>query len=193
MDTAAQERSLINTSRVTVTVILGTVTMTFGALIAVFFYRSAAPKYWGHLQIPHLLWLTTALLLASSWTFEHARGRLEQHDQLGFHQWMRATFALAIGFLAGQVASWFLLLKGGLVLANNPHSWFIFLFTGLHGAHILGGLVGIGYLLWRTREPASGPRFQMYTRVISRGVGVCWHYLDFLWLVLFSLLLVWRR
>jgi cytochrome c oxidase subunit 3 len=193
LDPAAQERSLIYTSRVTVTVILGTVTMTFGALIAVFFYRSAGPKFWGPLQIPHLLWITTLLLLLSSWTFERAYHRLLKHDQTGFHRWMRWTFALAVLFLIGQVASWFLLLHGGLVLAKNPHSWFIFLFTGLHGAHILGGLIGIGYLLWRTREPASGPRYQLYTRVIARGVSVCWHYLDFLWIVLFTLLLVWRR
>jgi cytochrome c oxidase subunit 3 len=96
-------------------------------------------------------------------------------------------------FLAGQLTAWFQVLHSGVMLARNPHSWFIFLFTGLHGVHIVGGLGALIYLLVRTRRPASGPRYQMYTRVVANGVSIFWHYLDFLWVLLFSLLLTWRR
>lgn len=181
------------TSLVTVIVVLAIFTMTFGAMIAVFIYRSLAPKYWGHLQIPALLWFTTVLLLASSMTFEKARRLLTANDQRGFFAWMKWTCALAVLFLLGQVVAWWQLLHSGLILNKNPHSWFIFLFSGLHGFHILAGLAGIAYLLARTREPASGPRFQAQTRVLARGVSICWHYLDFLWIVLFALLLIWKR
>jgi heme/copper-type cytochrome/quinol oxidase subunit 3 len=51
----------------------------------------------------------------------------------------------------------------------------------------------LAYLVFRTREPASGPKYQMNTRVIANGVSIFWHYLDFLWIVLFTLLLTWRR
>jgi heme/copper-type cytochrome/quinol oxidase subunit 3 len=79
------------------------------------------------------------------------------------------------------------------VLQNNPHSWFIFLFSGLHGLHILLGLGGLAYLLMRTHLPAGGPKYRMKTRVIAHGVSLFWHYLDFLWIVMFVLLLSWRR
>ena len=92
-----------------------------------------------------------------------------------------------------QVAAWFELVGTGTKLVKNPHSWFVFLFTGLHGLHILAGLAGLGYLLVRTRERVSGPRYQMYTRVIARGVAIYWHYLDFLWLLMFTLLLLWKQ
>lgn len=192
-ETVAYEKSLNSTSLVTVIVILATVTMTFGALIAVFFYRSLAPKYWGHLDIPPLLYVSTLLLLLSSYTFERGKKVLLERDQPGFYKWIRYTLVLAVLFLAGQVLAWWQLFKGGLVLNKNPHSWFIFLFTGLHGAHIVAGILGIAYLLVRTREPASGPKYQMQTRVVARSVAFCWHYLDFLWVVLFLLLLTWRR
>ena len=182
-----------STSQITVIVILATVTMTFGAMIGVFMYRSLAPKYWGHVQMPALLWITTALLLASSYTFEKARRVLAVNDQRGFYRWMQWTFGLAAVFLAGQVLALWQLLHGGLVLAKNPHSWFIFLFSGLHGAHIIGGLLGIAYLLVRTREPAGGPKYQVQTRVVAKAVAICWHYLDFLWIVMFVLLLTWKR
>lgn len=193
VDPVTQEKSLNSTSLITVIVVLATVTMTFGAMIAVFLYRSLAPKFWGHLQIPLLFWLTTALLLLSSYTFERGNRLLTNRDTFGFHRWLRWTFGFALIFIVGQVTAWWQLLHGGLVLSKNPHSWFIFLFSGLHGAHIAAGLIGIAYLLFRTREPASGPKYQMQTRVIARGVAICWHYLDFLWLLLFALLLTWRR
>ena len=192
-DGVVREREMTSLSLVTVIVILATVTMTFGAMIAVFLYRSLAPQFWGHLVISPLLWLTTGILLVSSITFEKARQHLVQNDQAGFYRLLRWTTVLAVMFLLGQIAAGFQILHSGVVLAKNPHSWFIFLFSGLHGVHIVAGLIGLGYLLLRTREPASGPRFQMTTRVVARSVSICWHYLDFLWLLMFMLLLLWKR
>lgn len=193
IEAASRERELNSMSVFTVVVALATVTMTFGALIAVFFIRAEKTLYWGHLQIPRVLWGTTALLMASSITLEAARRHLRRDDRAGFFKLTAWTTALAVLFLAGQLAAWFEILHSGIVLARNPHSWFIFLFSGLHGAHIVLGLAGLVYLLSRTREAASGPKYQMKTRAIATGVSIFWHYLDFLWLVLFTLLLTWRR
>jgi cytochrome c oxidase subunit 3 len=192
-DPAVRERDLNSLSILTAVVVLATVTMTFGAMIAVFLVRSLAPKYWGHLHVPGILWATTCILLASSVTFELARRRLQTNDQAGFFRLICWTTGLGVIFLLGQITAWFQVLHSGIVLANNPHSWFVFLFSGLHGLHILLGLGGLAYLLVRTREPASGPKYQMKTRVVAKGVSVFWHYLDFLWMLMFVLLLVWRR
>ena len=167
--------------------------MTFGAMIAIFLVRSHAPLFWGHIEIPAILWITTTLLLASSLTFENARRRLLHRDQRGFFRLTAWTTGLGILFLVGQLTAWLQIVRSGIVLARNPHSGFIFLFTGLHGLHIVVGLAALGYLLYRTHEPASGPKYQMNTRALVSGVSIFWHYLDFLWLVLFTLLLIWRR
>jgi len=192
-DSISQERDLNSLSVLTVTVVLATVTMTFGAMIAVFLIRSQAPLFWGRISLPRLLWVTTAVLLASSATLERARRDLMRNDQRGFFRLMAWTTALGLIFLVGQITAWLQILHTGVILAKNPHSWFIFLFTGLHALHILVGLAGLVYLLVRTREPASGPKYQMNTRVTANGVSIFWHYLDFLWIVLFTLLLTWRR
>jgi cytochrome c oxidase subunit III len=192
IDPANRQKELNSLSLFTVVVLLATVTMTFGALIAVFVIRSASPQFWGHIHIPRILWATTAALLASSALFEAARYRLSHNDQHGFFRLTAWTTGLGVLFLIGQVIAWFQVLGSGVILAHNPHSWFIFLFSGLHGLHIVAGLGGLVYLLLRTREPASGPKYQMHTRAFANGVAVFWHYLDFMWVLLFALLLFWR-
>lgn len=177
----------------TTVVVLVIVTATFAALIAVFFVRAQKLEFWQHIEIPQILWATTAVLLASSVTLEVGRHKLLKNDQPGFFRLAALTTALATLFLIGQLVAWFQILHSGTVLKYNPHSWFVFLFSGLHGMHIALGLAGLGYLLYRTRQTASGPRYQMKTRVVANGVSIFWHYLDFLWIVLFGLLALWRR
>jgi cytochrome c oxidase subunit III len=191
--TAGRERELNSTSLLTAGVVLATVTMTFGAMIAVFLVRSGDDAFWGHIAIPPVLWLTTAILITSSVTFESARRNLLSNDQPRAFRWFAWSMGLGIAFLAGQLIAWAEILRSGIVLARNPHSWFIFLFTALHGLHILLGLAGLAYLVIRTREAVTGPKYQMKTRVVANGVALFWHYLDFLWIVLFALLLLWRR
>jgi len=191
---ATRERELNSLSIITAIVVLATVTMTFGAMITVFIVRSQAALFWGHLRVPRVLWATTAILLASSFFFEQARRKLvRDHDQRAFFKLTAWTTGLGFAFLLGQLSAWLEVLHSGIILARNPHSWFIFLFTGLHGLHIVLGLGGLIYLLLRTRTPASGPKYQMTTRVVTNGVSIFWHYLDFLWIVLFVLLLTWRK
>jgi len=197
-EAVAKERELNSLSLVTVIVVLATVTMTFGAMIAVFIVRSQAALYWGHLQVPPVLWVSTSALLASSLLLERARRELASakhahQNQSRFFKLAAWATALGVLFLIGQLTAWFQVLGSGVVLARNPHSWFIFLFSGLHGLHIALGLGGLGYLLVRTRTVVSGPKYQMTTRAIANGVSVFWHYLDFLWVILFALLLLWRR
>jgi cytochrome c oxidase subunit 3 len=103
------------------------------------------------------------------------------------------TIALGILFLLCQMTAGYQILHSGVVLKNNPHPGFIFIFGGLHGLHIIAGLIGFIVLHFRTRERVSGPRYQMGTRVGARGVGIFWHYMDGMWLLLFALLIFWRR
>ena len=193
LESTTRERELNSLSNITIIVVLSTVTMTFGAMIAVFLVRSGGNLFWGHLQIPGVLYLTTVLLLASSAALENARRNLLVDDQERFFKLTALATVLGVLFLAGQLVAWFQILHSGIVLARNPHSWFIFLFTGLHGLHIMLGLGALVYLLLRTYRPAGGPKYRMKTRVAANGISIFWHYLDFLWILLFVLLLTWRR
>ena len=169
------------------------VTVTFIALIVVFLIRSRVTVNWSHIYLPPLLWADTLILVASSITYERAHQRLRAGEQTAFYHGILWTTALGVLFLIGQLVCWWQILASGQPLVRNPHSSFFFLFSGLHAAHILVGLAGLGVLLARTKEPASGPKWQMTTRVWANAVAIFWHYLDVLWVLLFLLLVLIKR
>jgi cytochrome c oxidase subunit 3 len=185
-----RERELNGLYSVALIATLAFVTVTFAALILIFVLRSRNAFNWTHILLPPLLWVDTLLLIASSVTFSIGHRKLRANDQLAFYHWVRYTAVLGLLFLAGQVLVWWQILASGQLVRNNPHSSFFFIFSGMHGVHILAGLAGLGALLYRTHEPASGPKWQMHTRVLANAVAIFWHYLDGLWVVLFALLLL---
>jgi len=188
-----RERDLNALYRMGIGTTLVFVTVTFAALCLVFVIRSRVPFNWQHIYLPPILWFDTALLAASSVTYEIGHRKLKAAEQHAFFRWTEASAALGVLFLAGQFVAWWQVLSTGQLVRNNPHSTFFFLLSGMHGAHILVGLAGLAALLYRTREPASGPRWQMNTRVLANAVSLFWHYLDLLWLILFGMLLLVRR
>ena len=192
-ETVARERELNSLYMVTTIVVLVIVTATFGALIFAFLWRSQNSYLWQHLHIPSLLWVTTPILLTSSALLERARGSLNAGDRTGFLRFLQWTTGLGLLFLMGQGAAWLQVMRSNVILQFDKHTWFIFLFSGMHALHILAGEGGLAYLLYRSSEPASGPRYQMTTRALTNALAIFWHYLGFMWVVLFGLLLTWRR
>jgi cytochrome c oxidase subunit 3 len=93
----------------------------------------------------------------------------------------------ACTFLVGQLFAWQQLNAAGYFLATNPANTFFYLFTGLHGLHLLGGLVALALTVdkvWRGVEVKQ-------VRLSVQLCAVYWHFLLALWLVLFSLLTPW--
>src|SRR5205807_1412020 len=101
---------------------------------------------------PRLLWLSTGLIITSSLTFNVARRSLKHSDSVRYRRWLLLTLMLGLGFLASQLLSWRLLAAQGIYMASNQHSTFFYLLTGAHGIHLLGGILALGYLLFRAGQ-----------------------------------------
>jgi cytochrome c oxidase subunit III len=162
------------------------VAMFFVALASAYVVRKGlAQNDWRVLTIPRILWLNTAILVASSVTLAFARARQRAHDVPGFRHWWLVTAALGALFLVGQLIAWRQMAGAGLYLATNPAAGFFYVFTAAHGAHLLVGLaalVAIG---------AGAPR-RMGPETASRVAAAYWHFLTGLWFLLL-LFLVYKR
>ena len=91
----------------------------------------------------------------------------------------------SFGFVLGQVWVWNILIDSGYFAAANPANAFFYLLTGLHGTHLLGGLVAWGRLIVKEGNGVE-------TVKMVESVELCtiyWHFLLVVWVVFFGLLL----
>jgi cytochrome c oxidase subunit 3 len=174
---------LADPARLGLWLFLGTLTMLFIGFTSAYMVRRVSSD-WRQLSPPGLLWLNSAVLLASSVTVERARRRLRRWEP-DVVRWLSATGILGALFVAGQVQAWRVLAARGALLAANPHNSFFYVLTGLHVLHLLGALVWFVVVLTKARRLAYTPG--------QDGLGLFatfWHFLDGLWIYLFLLLFV---
>ncbi|MEO6829955.1 MAG: heme-copper oxidase subunit III [Acidobacteriaceae bacterium] len=163
-----------------VTIALAGILMLFMGLVSAFIVRKGSSYDWASLIIPRILWLNTAILIASSCTLVLARRRLAAIDLDGFRRWWLATTFLGLLFLAGQLMAWHQLMTEGVYLASNPSSSFFYVFTAAHGLHLLGGVIGLLYVAIRP--------FKLSRRLaVTEAAAMYWHFMDGLWVFIFLL------
>ena len=134
--------------------------------------------------LPSALLLSSAVLLISSWTMQLAvrAARLGQQMQLVYA--MGATLGLALLFLAVQALAWNELWTRHATIESGLYAWTVYVLTGVHALHVIGGLPPMVYVFRRSREG-------QYTPTDYNGVVLCamyWHALDVIWMVLYATL-----
>ncbi|MGI9148234.1 MAG: cytochrome c oxidase subunit I [Chloroflexota bacterium] len=157
----------------------------FGALIVAFLeYRTRSPGPSPHdLDVPRTL-AFSLFLFASSGTVYLAERRLARDDQRGFLTWWLVSIGLGAVFLTGQVMEYARLSADGITIGSNLFTLAFYTLTGFHGLHVLVGLIALSAigLLARSGDFRGGRR-----QVAVDAVSLYWHFVDGVWVVIFSL------
>jgi cytochrome c oxidase subunit III len=168
------------------------ITMSFAAFTSALFIRQASAD-WTHLAVPPILFVSTAILLVSSFTMEMSRrgfdgkstSQMSQVNERGRGLILLSiTLFLGLAFVSGQYLAWRQLAAQGLFLATNPNSSFFYLLTGVHALHVLGGVAALAYLLAQNAARGS------VRRNLVNGVVIYWHFMAALWLYLLVVICV---
>jgi cytochrome c oxidase subunit 3 len=153
---------------------------------------------WFPVPLPGLLFLNTLVLLVSSGTMEMARRQIMRDavrsragslvgvrhgDEWGI-PWLALTVLFGLSFLVGQWRVWQQLAASGFYVSSNPSSSFVYLLTGTHGVHLLGGVLALlaaggAPLLRRPLESRA---------IVVDVVGWYWHSMAVLWVYILCLL-----
>ena len=165
-------------------VAIATISMSFAALTSAMVVRASAAPDWQHFRLPPILYFNTLVLLSSSITLATARRRITAVSALEGLRGLYLTLGLGVLFVSGQVVAWRQLAAQGLFLATSPSSAFFYLFTALHGLHVVGGLAGLMYVLQRLRRVGPVP-----TTALG-AAALYWHFMDVLWLYLLAILII---
>jgi cytochrome c oxidase subunit I+III len=178
-------------------VFLASDVVLFGAFIGAYLFSRVAEGWqsWHHLipaehvVLPGLI--NTYLLLASSFAVVIALEAAKNQKRRQVMGWLALTFALGVGFLINKGIEWEHLahisteaFQNGWFLDTNIASSTFFLTTGLHGAHVIVGLLVTLFLIARTWQGAYMGEEESGT---IEYFGLYWHFVDIVWLFLFPL------
>ena len=176
---------------------VATISMSFAAYTSALVVRQGSATDWLHFHLPFVLYVDTALILASSVTLERARrnhvpkAEDEGRDVISLPgpasrtaTWLGYTFLLGLLFVAGQLLAWRQLAAQGLFLATNPSSAFFYILTALHGLHLLGGLCALIYVRRRVQNGAL-----LGAKPALAAASLYWHFMAVLWVSILLLLI----
>lgn len=172
--------------------LLVSISMLFVTIGFAYHERAQTAAHWQHIHVPPLLWLSTGLILASTWTLEIARGAFERRNSTRYAQWLAVTVGIGTGFLASQLFALRELAEQGIYIRRNPHSSLFYVLTGAHGLHLFGGMLALVCLLVTAARRPEVVLFD-FRRQKNRtaAAALYWHFLAGIWLCLFLALLFW--
>jgi heme/copper-type cytochrome/quinol oxidase subunit 3 len=179
----------LNNVKLGIWLFLASEVMLFGSLFASYILLRTGNPAWGAgselLSIP-LATLNTVVLITSSVTMVMAWAQLKMHNLARGRMYLWATMLLALTFMVVKFFEY----EHHFALGEYPsESTFLSIYytlTGLHGLHVLGGIIVIAYLagpgaaMWRS----EGERYTNRVEV----TGLYWHFVDLVWIFLFPVL-----
>jgi len=141
---------------------------------------------WRSMPEPWLLWLNTGVLLISSFVFHFTKLAADRNEHEKTKNGLYLIGFLAYSFLIGQLLVWYQLMSSGYYGTTNVANAFFYLFTALHGLHLIGGLYFWG------RTTAKFLNKNSKAEDTKHSIELCaiyWHFLLAVWVVLFGLML----
>ena len=182
----------LNNSKLGIWVFLASEVMLFGGLFSAYvFLRMAAPvgefAYWGSkLSIP-MATVNTLVLISSSVTVIMSWASLKMKDFEKYKMYMGLTLLCALIFLVIKYFEYTGKFHHGIYPSSSTFMAIYFTLTGLHGLHIIGGMIVMGYFwlpagnkMWHTEPEHFTNRIEV--------AGLYWHFVDLVWIFLFPVL-----
>ena len=168
-------------------VFLGSDCLFFGALIATYMvYRGQSlngPYPVDIISVP-VTTISTFVLLMSSFGMVQALAATIRNDQNAIKFWLLATAALGSVFIGFQIYEFNAFKNEGLTLGTNLFGASFFTLTGFHGAHVTLGIIWLLGLYIAARQGRLGPKTSLDVEIM----GLYWHFVDIVWIVIFTLL-----
>ena len=167
-------------ARIALWVLMAVMTVLFLQFMQAYVLRMG-PTDWRPLPALTPFWVNTAVLLLASLAMQAATMAARRGQDGLMRKAFIAGGLLAVAFVAGQLWAWQQLAARNYSLTGSAANGFLYLLSGMHGLHVIGGLVAWALI---ARRLSGGKRPQP-------GVGLCtvyWHFLLLVWLALFTLL-----
>ena len=179
----SEQKRKIHPHKFTLWVAIGSILMMFAGLTSAYIVKRSQAS-WLMIEIPTLFWYSTATILASSVTVQLALKALKKREMINYRRLLVVTAVLGVLFIVLQVAGFrqFAAQDIRLVGAGSNASYsFLLAISGLHGIHVLGGVVALVVIAIRALNSST----KSYSSVPLEIAATYWHFVDALWIYLF--------
>jgi cytochrome c oxidase subunit III len=179
------ETRSINPKVFTMWLFIVSIVMLFAAFTSAYLVRKAEGN-WVEFQMPSLFSYSTGVLILSSLSMHYSliAAKKDQFNALRIS--ISITFVLGLLFLVMQFFGWIQLVEMNVYFVGNPSGSFVYVLSGLHGLHLVSGLIVLIFAL------VAAFRLKINAKQLNQ-IKICatyWHFLDALWLYLFVFLLI---
>ena len=143
---------------------------------------------WRSMPEPFLMWINTLILLFTSIVFITVQSAAKKNQFENVKKRLLVVGGLSLAFLIGQLLVWMQLINLGYYVSNNPANAYFYVFTTLHGLHLLGGLIYWIMTIKKIWIPS-----EIIIANAKHTIELCaiyWHFLFVVWVVLFGLMLL---
>ena len=180
-------------AKVLTTFLLVVVMMTFGGLCAAYVVTATNKALeWHPFELPVQVWISTIIILVSSFVYHRGIAALNAFDQSAAKKWLTVTAALGAAFISSQLLAWIELSQRGLYFSNNPYAGFFYILTAVHALHVLGGVIALGSVVIGSWNGIYSDDRWVRMQSLGQVVGWYWHFMGGVWLVIFVLLGFWK-
>lgn len=159
--------------------------MLFAAFTSAYLVRKAEGN-WVEFEMPSLFSYSTGVLILSSISMHYSLLAAKKDEFNAVRISISITFVLGLLFLAMQFYGWIQLVEMNVYFVGNPSGSFVYVLSGLHGFHIIAGLI----LLVISLVAAFSYKINAMQLTLIKICATFWHFLDALWLYLFVFLLI---
>ena len=186
MNTVAMEqRKRIHPHKFTLWVGIASIVMMFAGLTSAYIVKRNQVN-WITFELPGVFWISTVAIVASSITILLAQKAFRKRAMVQYRMLMISTLVLGVLFLGLQVIGFDQLWQNGMTLTKNVSFSFLYIIVGLHGLHVIGGLIALIIMFIK----AFSTKTRNYDIVPVEVMATYWHFVDFLWIYLLIFLIM---
>jgi cytochrome c oxidase subunit III len=156
-----------------------TIIMLFGGLTSAYVVAMGKPNF-VPVDVPVMFWISAAIIIISSITMNYAVSSAKKDNYQGIKTGVFLTLLLGIGFSVSQFLGWGQLVDQEVFLVGHPAGQYLFLLSGLHLAHLGGGLISLIVV----SVYASNKAYSSNNKLGLEIAAIYWHFLDALWIYL---------
>jgi cytochrome c oxidase subunit III len=185
---AGHEQRGMDTSLMGMLLFIASEIMFFAALFGAYFNVKATAQQWppegtDFIDPIGLPLVATVLLVASSFVMQWGIWRIRKGDRKGMNRAIAVTLLIGVIFLGIQGFDYYqLVTKDGFGINSGVYGTLFYTMTGFHGAHVLGGVIGLTVILTRGMQG----QFSAKHHVAVEAVSAYWHFVDIVWVALFA-------